>query len=130
VDNELALVDEPGIGPLRQAGPHDAALLVLLVLDKQDGMSLSDLALAAHVTLGSMSQTVRRLEQVEYVSKSRGIEDRRTVLFSLTDAGSVAVMASREHRRNWLSARLAELTEAERADITRAAALLLRIADS
>lgn len=108
----------------------DAALLVLIVLDKQDRMSLSDLAEAARVTLGSMSQTVRRLEQLAYVTKTRGTEDRRKVLFTLTRQGRAAVTASRRHRRDWLNGRLAELTARERADIARAAALLLRIADS
>jgi DNA-binding MarR family transcriptional regulator len=108
----------------------DAALLVLIVLDKQDRMSLSDLAEAAKVTLGSMSQTVRRLEQLGYVTKSRGTDDRRKVLFSLTEQGRAAVTASRRHRRDWLNGRLAELTAAERDDIARVAALLLRIADS
>ena len=108
----------------------DAALLVLIVLGKQDRMSLSDLAETARVTLGSMSQTVRRLEQLAYVTKSRGTQDRRKVLFTLTDQGRAAVTASRRHRRDWLNGRLAELTAAERDDIARVAALLLRIADS
>lgn len=108
----------------------DAALLVLIVLDKQDRMSLTDLAEAAKVTLGSISQTVRRLEQLAYVSKTRGTEDRRKVLFTLTDEGRTAVTASRRHRRDWLNGQLAELTAAERADIARVAGLLLRIADS
>jgi DNA-binding MarR family transcriptional regulator len=108
----------------------DAALLVLIVLDKQDQMSLSDLAETAKVTLGSMSQTVRRLEQLAYVTKSRGLEDRRKVLFTLTEQGRAAVTASRRHRRDWLNGRLADLTAAEREDIGRVAALLLRIADS
>jgi DNA-binding MarR family transcriptional regulator len=108
----------------------DAALLVLIVLDKQDQMSLSDLAEAAKVTLGSMSQTVRRLEQLGHVTKTRSADDRRKVLFALTDQGRTAVTASRTHRRDWLNGRLAELSSAERDDIARVAALLLRIADS
>jgi DNA-binding MarR family transcriptional regulator len=108
----------------------DAALLVLIVLDSHDRMSLSDLAETARVTLGSMSQTVRRLEQLAYVAKSRGTQDRRKVLFTLTDQGRAAVTASRHHRRDWLNGRLAELTATERDDVARVAALLLRIADS
>ena len=108
----------------------EEALLVLLVLDKQGRMSLSDLAAAAKVTLGSMSQTVRRLEQLAYVAKSRGIEDRRKVLFTLTGEGREAAAASRRHRQDWLNGRLAELTAAERDDLLRVAPLLLRIADS
>ena len=108
----------------------DAALLVLIVLDKQDRMSLSDLAEAAKVTLGSMSQTVRRLDQLGYLTKTRGTEDRRKVLFTLTGQGRAAVTASRRHRRDWLNGRLSELSTADRDDIARVAALLLRIADS
>jgi DNA-binding MarR family transcriptional regulator len=108
----------------------DAALHVLIVLDKQGPRSLSDLAETARVTLGSMSQTVRRLEQLAHVTKSRGTEDRRKVLFTLTDRGRAAVTTSLHHRRGWLNDRLAELTAAERADIARVAPLLLRIADS
>jgi DNA-binding MarR family transcriptional regulator len=93
-------------------------------------MSLSDLAETAKVTLGSMSQTVRRLEQLAYVTKSRGTEDRRKVLFSLTEAGRAAATASRRHRRDWLNGRLADFTAAERDDVLRVSALLLRIADS
>jgi DNA-binding MarR family transcriptional regulator len=108
----------------------DAALLVLLVLDKQDQMSLSGLADAAHVSLGSMSQTVRRLEELAYVSKTRDTEDRRRMLFALTETGRAAATASRRHRRDWLNGRLAELTASERAELLRAADLLLRLADS
>lgn len=108
----------------------DAALLVLIALDKRELMSLSELAEAAHVTLGSMSQTVRRLEELAYVVKSRGTQDRRKVIFTLTAQGRAAVTESRRHRRDWLNDRIAELTAAERDDIARAAPLLLRIADS
>lgn len=108
----------------------DAALFVLIVLGKEDRMSLTDLAEAARVTLGSMSQTVRRLEELEYVTKSRGAEDRRKVLFTLTAEGRSAMTASQRHRRDWLNSRVAELTVEERAAIARVAPLLLRIADS
>lgn len=108
----------------------DAALHVLVVLEKQGPKSLSDLAETARVTLGSMSQTVRRLEQLAHVTKSRAADDRRKVLFTLTDQGRTAVTESLGHRRGWLNDRLSEFTAAERDDIARAAALLLRIADS
>jgi DNA-binding MarR family transcriptional regulator len=108
----------------------DAALLVLLALDRHAGLSLSDLAEQAKVTLGSMSQTVRRLEQQGHIDKTRSADDRRKVLFALTAQGRAAVTASRQHRRDWLDGRLAELTDAERAQIAVASRLLLRLADS
>lgn len=108
----------------------DAALLVLIVLDKQERLSLSDLAAFAHVTLGSISQTIRRLEELELVTKSRATDDRRKVIFSLTEAGKAAATASRSHRRSWLNGKVAELTPAERAIVAQAASILLRVADS
>ncbi|MCS0498571.1 MarR family winged helix-turn-helix transcriptional regulator [Protaetiibacter mangrovi] len=108
----------------------DAALQVLVVLEKRGGMSLTELAASAHVTLGSMSQTVRRLEALGHLTKSRDDVDRRRVVFQLTAQGSSAADASLRHRRDWLNARLAELTEDELADIARAAPLLLRLGDS
>ncbi|MBN9606328.1 MAG: MarR family transcriptional regulator [Actinomycetales bacterium] len=108
----------------------DAALLVLLALDTRGPLSLTALAENAHVTLGSISQTVRRLEQLAYLVKSRDSVDRRRVLFSLTESGRQAVTASRQYRRDWLSRRLAELSDGERAALSAAAPILIRLADS
>lgn len=66
--------------------------------DKQGALCLTALADTAHVTLGSISQPVRRLDELGFVAKSRDIGDRRRVLFSLTDTGREAVTASRRHR--------------------------------
>jgi DNA-binding MarR family transcriptional regulator len=108
----------------------DAALLVLRALDKRESMSLTDLAESARVTLGSMSQTVRRLEEDAYVSKTRAADDRRKVIFALTSYGKTTVSAMRQHRRDWLNGQLARLTGIERDELSQAAALLLRIANS
>ena len=108
----------------------DAALLVLIVLDKQQRMSLSDLAEFAHVTLGSISQTVRRLEELELVSKTRATDDRRKVIFELTGSGRAAVTTSQQHRRDWLNARVAELPKTDRDIVAKAASILLSIANS
>lgn len=108
----------------------DASLFVLIALDKNPGLSLTELAEAAHVTLGSMSQSVRRLEAQAYVTKTRGSRDRRRVVFTLTPRGRAAADASRRHRHDWLRGRVAQLTPEQRADIARVAPLLLDIADS
>ncbi len=108
----------------------DSALLVLLALDKQGTMSLTGLADGAHVTLGSISQAVRRLEELGYVTKSRDTADRRRVLFALTTQGRDTVTASRRHRRDWLNSRVAQLSATERATLAAAAPILIRLADS
>lgn len=108
----------------------EAPLLVLVVLGKRGPMSLSDLADAGRVTLGSMSQTVRRLEELGHITKARATDDRRKVIFTLTEQGRSAADASRRHREDWLDHQLALLTPEEQDDIRRVAPLLLRIADS
>lgn len=108
----------------------DAALFVLISLDKHESMSLTDLAETAHVTLGSMSQSVRRLEKLAYVIKARSNADHRKVIFSLTETGRAAATASRRQRRDWLNGRIAALTPDQRADIARIAPLILHIANS
>lgn len=108
----------------------ESALLVLVLLLKHEPLSLTDLASAARVTLGSMTQTVRRLEQLAFVVKTRDTADRRKVLFTLTEAGRSAADASRRHREEWLTRRLDALTSSDRAALARAIPLLLHIADS
>jgi DNA-binding MarR family transcriptional regulator len=108
----------------------DAMLLVLLALQRQPSMSLSGLAASARVTLGSMSQSVRRLEQLGLVSKRRDELDRRKALFVLTELGTTAAQDARQHRRTWLRRRLTELSDADRDLVARAAPILLRLADS
>jgi DNA-binding MarR family transcriptional regulator len=85
---------------------------------------------AARVTLGSMSQTVRRLEATRLRDEIPRDGGPTQVLFALTEQGRAAATASRRHRRDWLNGRLAELTAAERDDLAQVTASLLRIADS
>ncbi|MFC4245211.1 MarR family winged helix-turn-helix transcriptional regulator [Gryllotalpicola reticulitermitis] len=106
----------------------DAQLLVLMVLTKQEGLSLTELAASAQVTLGSMSQTTRSLVQLGYATKTRATDDQRKVVFALTDQGRAAAAAARRHRQDWLNSQLAELTADERNDLARIVPLLVRIA--
>jgi DNA-binding MarR family transcriptional regulator len=106
------------------------AVAVLVQLDKLGPMSLGALSDAARVTAASMSQTVNRLTQGGYAVRERDPEDGRRVLFVPTEAGLAVAAESRRRRRGWLSARLDELTPAERDTLARAAAILQRIADS
>jgi len=108
----------------------DAALFVLIMLGKAGRMTLTELAAAAHVALGSMSQTARRLGELGYVTKERGVEDRRQSLYSLTAAGTAAMTAAQQHRRDWLAGQVAGLSAEERAAIARITPVLLRIAES
>lgn len=108
----------------------DAAIFALTQLLKAGPLSLSELSERAHVTPGSMSQTVNRLTAGGLAVRGRDPQDGRRVLFSLTAEGDRLASEVRAQRAGWLNARLAELTDDERAVLARAAEVLERIADS
>lgn len=108
----------------------DAAIFALTQLLKAGPLSLSELSDRAHVTPGSMSQTVNRLTAGGLAVRGRDPSDGRRVLFSLTAEGDRLTSEVRAQREGWLNGRLAELTDDERAVLSRAAEVLERIADS
>jgi DNA-binding MarR family transcriptional regulator len=108
----------------------DAALGVLIALDKAGPMTLTQLSERAHVTAGSMSQTVNRLSDGGYLTRRKDPGDGRRVLLEATASGKQAADAARAHRESWLYARLAELSEDERATLAQAAKLMRRVAES
>ena len=108
----------------------DAALSVLIGLEKSGPMTLTELSERARVTAGSMSQTINRLADGGYLTRSKDPADGRRVLLEATADGKQIAVAARAHRQGWLNARLAELTDDDRATLARAAALLRRVADS
>lgn len=108
----------------------DAALSVLIQLLKAGPLSLGELSEHAHVTPGSMSQTVNRLTAGGLAVRGRDPHDGRRVLFSLTDEGARLATQVRAQRIGWLNTRLAALPDPDRAVLARAAEVLQAIADS
>jgi DNA-binding MarR family transcriptional regulator len=108
----------------------DAALGVLIALDKAGPLTLTQLSERAHVTAGSMSQTVNRLSDGGYLTRRKDPGDGRRNLLEATESGKQAAAAARAHRESWLYARLAELSADERATLARAAKLMRRVAGS
>jgi DNA-binding MarR family transcriptional regulator len=108
----------------------DAAISVLAVLEKNGPMTLTQLSDRSRVTPGSMSQTISRLAAGGYLTRTKDPGDGRRVLLEATDEGKRIGGAARAHRESWLNARMAELTDDERATLARASALMRRVADS
>ncbi len=108
----------------------EAALSVVIGLEKNGPMTLTELSERARVTPGSMSQTINRLADGGYLTRSKDPADGRRVLLEATTDGKRIAVAARAHREGWLNARLGELTDDDRATLTRAAALMRRVADS
>lgn len=108
----------------------DAAISVLTRLHKNGPLTLTELSEHDRVTPGSMSQTIKRLATGGYVLRKKDSSDGRRVLIEATPEGMRIAAAARAHREGWLNARLAELTDEDRAILATAAILMRRVADS
>jgi DNA-binding MarR family transcriptional regulator len=107
----------------------EAAIAVLTELDRQGPLSLGELSGLAHVTPGSMSQTVNRLTEGGLAVRGADPADRRRVLFTITRQGRAVVAKARTRSHQWLTDRLDTLTPAQRSTLARAAAILRQLAD-
>lgn len=107
-----------------------SAMAVLGVLFGNGDRSVGELAAHERVQPPSMTRLVNHLSEAGYVTREPHDTDGRQVLVCLTDRGRRSVEADRDRRDAWLSCRLAELTEAERAVLCAAAPLLERLANA
>jgi DNA-binding MarR family transcriptional regulator len=78
----------------------------------------------------SLSRLITRLVREGLIKRSPGEVDRRTLRLEITAAGRRALSRDMVARRAWLDATMARvLTLADRALLTEAAELMLRLAD-
>lgn len=106
------------------------AMTVLASLERNGDLTLGALAQRERVQPPSMTRTVNCLEDGGYVVRLPSETDRRQVLVSLTDKGRDSVLADRARRTAWLTQRLDELTDTERAILRDAAPIIERIAEA
>jgi len=113
-----------------RAGVSALDAQLLGAVKKHAGIGVSDLAEREQMTRASMSGHVKRLEASGWIARTAAdAEDRRRFGLTLTPAGGKALDAIRRRRNDWLAARLAKLTDAERAALAAAAAPLVRLAE-
>lgn len=114
--------------------PHDIApglLSVLLRLEKDGPTTASVLAGAEKVRTQSMATKLAELEQFGLIERRAHPTDGRRRVVDLTEAGRAQVVEDRSARREWLAQALQErYTEAERAHLLEAFALLERLFDN
>ncbi|MBM7026899.1 MarR family winged helix-turn-helix transcriptional regulator [Clavibacter zhangzhiyongii] len=108
----------------------DSQFVVLALLLRDGPSSPGALAEAERVTAPSMNRTVNCLVGAGYAERSPAPVDGRRVTVTITASGRRVVQETRRQRSAWLSLRLAELTDAERATLADAAVLLGRMASS
>jgi DNA-binding MarR family transcriptional regulator len=61
--------------------------LVLLVLWEHDAVPVKEIGTALQLDYGTLTPLIKRLESLGLVRRERSVEDERTVLVSLTEAG-------------------------------------------
>jgi DNA-binding MarR family transcriptional regulator len=88
---------------------------------------MGELAQAEGVQLPTMTQIVDRLERQGWVSRRTSSDDRRRVVVTVTEAGQALYEAAAARRNAFLTQRLEELTEAERAALAGALAAMDRL---
>lgn len=105
-------------------------LSTLATLDRHGALSPGELAAHEKVQPPSMTRVVAALEQQGFVERQPHVTDRRQVVVSLTERGRALLREDRRRRDAWLSRRLQELSEEERALLRAAAPVLERLAHS
>jgi DNA-binding MarR family transcriptional regulator len=114
----------------QRAGVSALDAQLLGVVKKHAGIGVSELAEREQMTRASMSGHVKRMEAAGWIARAApDHDDRRRVGLTLTAKGGKALDAIRRRRNDWLAARLAELTAAERTALAAAAAPLVRLAE-
>jgi DNA-binding MarR family transcriptional regulator len=94
---------------------HQVTLMWLV--RTRPGLSLRELAEQEGISAPSLSGHVDRLETADLLRRVRSTDDRRRVGLELTAEGRSLLTRVRARRTTWLAARLAVLTEDERASV-------------
>jgi DNA-binding MarR family transcriptional regulator len=102
--------------------------LLLGAIAKKPGIGISALAELEQTSKPTMSAHVKRLEAAGLVARAGHAEDGRRSGLSVTAAGARKLDMIRRERNDWLAARLARLSPAERDRLAAAAEPLLRLA--
>jgi DNA-binding MarR family transcriptional regulator len=97
-------------------------------LKKCGAMTPGELAAKEVVQPPSMTRVIAALEELGYVSRRPHPTDGRQSIVELTEAGLAYVLADISAREAWLDKRLAELSDAERNTLAKAADIIDRMA--
>jgi DNA-binding MarR family transcriptional regulator len=103
---------------------------VLGRLDREDTMSIGDLAVAERVRPQSMTQTIGDLETDGLIERCPDPTDGRRTLVALTERGRSTLEQDRREREGWLARAIAEdLSTREQQVLMQALPLLRRLAE-
>ena len=97
----------------------DAQLLA--IVSEQPEIGVSDLADLEQMSRPAMSAHIKRLLDAKWVKRKKNgtDEDKRHVSLVITAEGCKVLSATSKQRTDWLAARLAKLSDRDRALLTR-----------
>ena len=101
---------------------------ILHAIKLKPGVGVSELAERERMSRPSMSSHIKRLRDQDWIAGDPTIGDGRRIGLRLTATGKTALATIRRRRNDWLSARLATLSEEDRGALALAAAPLLALA--
>jgi DNA-binding MarR family transcriptional regulator len=111
-----------------EAGLSATQLAAMATLRRHGPLTAGELAAHEKVSPPSMTRVLGHLSDLGMVSRRSSPTDGRQVLVELSEAGAELLAADRRRRDEWLGARLAELTDQERAQLRDVVGLLDRLA--
>ena len=102
-------------------------VLLLGMIQSRPGVGVSALAEAEQISKPTMSGHIKRLEAEGLVTRTSVAEDARRSGLSVTPAGMKKLETIRRRRNDWLAARLARLSPAEREALAACAGPLAKL---
>lgn len=91
----------------------DGQIFLLILLSRIPYCKATDIASHIGITSGAVTGMTDKLVNMGFITRERSEEDRRVVLFSITEKGRETVNQIREARGAWFREYLCELTEEE-----------------
>lgn len=113
----------------RTEGLTFTAMAALATVVRHGPLPISELAGIERVKAPSMTRTVGILESMGLVVRRTAEADARMVMVSATEAGIETIERIRLARREWLSARLGQLSAEELSTLRAAAAVLTKVVE-
>ncbi|MBL8770811.1 MAG: MarR family transcriptional regulator [Phenylobacterium sp.] len=113
----------------QKAGISAQDALLLGHIRKHPGIGVSALAEVERTSKPTMSAHIKRLEAAGLVARSSDAEDGRRSGLAITPSGARTLELIRRQRNDWLAARLARLSPAEREAVSEATPALLRLVE-
>ena len=105
-------------------------LNVFQLLIRSEKLLPSEICTQLNISSQYMSQVLKRLESLAYISRKHSLEDKRKSFVILTKKGKKKIEDSRQEREEWLAESIAHsYSAADKQNIQKAVKLLLVLAD-